>query len=256
MLTEERFNKILKIIDEKKSVTVQELTELLNSSESTIRRDLNALHKLGKLIKVHGGATAIDMDYNTKDFEVSVRYDLNKEQKKKIGAYAASLIEENDFIYIDAGTTTEFMIDYITEKSAVFVTNAITHAVKLSNRGFKVFVTGGEFKNTTEALIGNETVENLKKYNFTKGFFGANGVSKRANLSTPDVTEALTKKGALAQCRKSYILCDSSKFGKISSVTFGKLSEAIIITDKLTDEDIRKETEVVEVIWYDLYCYF
>lgn len=256
MLTEERFNKILKIISEQKSVTVQELTELLNSSESTIRRDLNALHKLGKLIKVHGGATAIDMDYNTKDFEVSVRYDLNKEQKKKIGAYAASLIEENDFIYIDAGTTTEFMIDYITEKSAVFVTNAITHAVKLSNRGFKVFVTGGEFKNTTEALIGNETVENLKKYNFTKGFFGANGVSKKANLSTPDVTEALTKKGALAQCRKSYILCDSSKFGKISSVTFGKLSEAIIITDKLTDEDIRKETEVVEVIWYDLYCYF
>ena len=248
MLTEERFNKILKIIDEKKSVTVQELTELLNSSESTIRRDLNTLHKLGKLIKVHGGATAIDMDYNTKDFEVSVRYDLNKEQKKKIGAYAASLIEENDFIYIDAGTTTEFMIDYITEKSAVFVTNAITHAVKLSNRGFKVFVTGGEFKNTTEALIGNETVENLKKYNFTKGFFGVNGVSKRANLSTPDVTEKKKKKGAIAQCRKSYILCDSSKFGKISSVTFGKLSEAIIITDKLNDEDIRKETEVVEVI--------
>ena len=126
MLTEERFNKILKIISEQKSVTVQELTELLNSSESTIRRDLNALHKLGKLIKVHGGATAIDMDYNTKDDEVSVRHDINKEQKKLIGKYAASLIEENDFIFIDAGTTTEYIIDYINEKSAVFVTNAIT----------------------------------------------------------------------------------------------------------------------------------
>ena len=248
MLTEERFNKILKIISEQKSVTVQELTELLNSSESTIRRDLNALHKLGKLIKVHGGATAIDMDYNTKDDEVSIRHDINKEQKKLIGKYAASLIEENDFIFIDAGTTTEYIIDYINEKSAVFVTNAITHAIKLSKKGFKVFVTGGEFKHTTEALIGNETLESLKKYNFTKGFFGVNGVTKNAQYSTPDVNEALTKKGAMAQCGKCYMLCDSSKFGKISSVTFGRLSEGIIITDKLTDEDIKKETEVVEVM--------
>lgn len=248
MLTEERFNKILKIISEQKSVTVQELTELLNSSESTIRRDLNALHKLGKLIKVHGGATAIDMDYNTKDDEVSVRHNINKEQKKLIGKYAASLIEENDFIFIDAGTTTEYIIDYINEKSAVFVTNAITHAIKLSKKGFKVFVTGGEFKHTTEALIGNETLESLKKYNFTKGFFGVNGVTKKAQYSTPDVNEALTKKGAMEQCGKCYMLCDSSKFGKISSVTFGRLSEGIIITDKLTDEDIKKETEVVEVM--------
>ena len=52
----------------------------------------------------------------------------------------------------------------------------------------------------------------------------------------------------MAQCGKCYMLCDSSKFGKISSVTFGRLSEGIIITDKLTDEDIKKETEVVEVM--------
>lgn len=58
MLAEERFSEILKLVNEHKTITVQELTELLDMSESTIRRDLTTLHKKGKLIKVHGGATA------------------------------------------------------------------------------------------------------------------------------------------------------------------------------------------------------
>ena len=67
MLAEERFNRILNIVEEKKSVTVTELTELLDTSESTIRRDLTTLDKRKKLIKVHGGATAVDMEYMTLD---------------------------------------------------------------------------------------------------------------------------------------------------------------------------------------------
>ena len=80
MLAEERFNRILNIVEEKKSVTVTELTELLDTSESTIRRDLTTLDKRKKLIKVHGGATAVDMEYMTKDSSVSVRQDLNREE--------------------------------------------------------------------------------------------------------------------------------------------------------------------------------
>ena len=79
MLAEERFSEILKLVNEYKTITVQELTELLDMSESTIRRDLTTLHKKGKLIKVHGGATAVNMAQYTRDESVAVRQDLNNQ---------------------------------------------------------------------------------------------------------------------------------------------------------------------------------
>ena len=100
MLAEERYGEILRIVNEEKAVTVQKLTELLDTSESTIRRDLTTLHKRGELIKVHGGATAIESGYMTRDAELSVRSDLNREAKMKIGKYAATLVKEDDFVNV------------------------------------------------------------------------------------------------------------------------------------------------------------
>lgn len=247
MLAEERFNRILSILEEKKSVTVIELTELLDSSESTIRRDLTTLDKRKKLIKVHGGATVLDLEYMTKDSEVSERQDLNKDEKEKIAQYAAGLIQKEDFVYIDAGTTTEYLVDQILEKEAVYVTNGIAHARKLLQKGCKVFLPGGELKKKTEALIGADAVENLKKYNFTKGFFGANGVHNEYGITTPDLNEAAVKESAFRQCRKTYILADSSKIGKISLVKFAELKETEIITTVLRQESYQKYKNIVEV---------
>lgn len=86
------------------------------------------------------------------------------------------------------------MIDYITERQAIFVTNAITHAKKLADRGCSVYILGGEFKAVTEAIVGEEAVVTLDKYNFTKGFWGANGVSLQRGYSTPELKEALVKR--------------------------------------------------------------
>ena len=85
-------------------MTVQELTELLDISESTVRRDLTELHKRGTLIKVHGGATTVGTSVRTKDEELAVRRDRNKDAKQKIAEYAADLIEADDFVYLDAGS--------------------------------------------------------------------------------------------------------------------------------------------------------
>ena len=144
MLSEERFEVILKLLEERNTVTVNELVEKLNTSESTIRRDLNYLDKEKKLKKVHGGATSLNIIYDTKEDEVLVRQSLNVDEKAKIAKYAASLIEENDFVYIDAGTTTEMMIDYITETKAIYITNGIVHAKKLLQRKCNVYIIGGE----------------------------------------------------------------------------------------------------------------
>lgn len=230
MLAEERFAKILAILEDMGSVTVQQLMAELDASESTIRRDLNTLDDSGQLTKVHGGAVLKSTVYSTRDDEVIHRKEQNKDAKEKIARYAAELIAPGDFVYIDAGTTTERMIEYITNKQAVFVTNAITHAKKLAERGCTVYILGGEFKAVTEAIVGEEAVTTLEKYNFTKGFWGTNGVSMQKGFSTPELKEALVKKTSMENCKECYVLADESKFNQISSVTFAAFESATVIT--------------------------
>ncbi len=192
MLTEQRYQIILDLLKEKKSVTATELKEILDTSESTVRRDITALHKAGKLIKVFGGAVALEDEGTVSAYEPTVeqKSELYVEEKRKIAQYAAELIEEEDFIYLDAGTTTGYMIDALGHTNAVFVTNAVSHAQRLAAKGIKVFLIGGELKNSTEAVIGAQAMKNLQEYHFTKGFFGANGITKAEGFTTPDANEA------------------------------------------------------------------
>ena len=163
MLTETRQGEILQMLEEKGSVTVQELTEKFRTSESTIRRDLNALHKKGALIKVFGGAVQAESRLATKDEKVALRKEQNRDQKIRIARYAASLIKAGDFVYLDAGTTTGYMISFLQERAVTFVTNAVSHALKLSENGFRVILIGGELKAATEAIVGNEAYAALQK---------------------------------------------------------------------------------------------
>lgn len=232
MLTEQRYEEILKLIEEKKSITVTEICELLHISESTARRDINALDQAGRLVRVFGGAVSSDMTFESKEPTVEQKQDRNVSEKHQIARYAASLIQPSDFIYLDAGTTTGCMIEYITEKSATIVTNAVVHAQRLAARGMHVYLIGGELKSSTEAVVGSQALQTLRGYHFTKGFFGTNGVSRGEGFTTPDANEALIKQVALGQCRKSYILCDATKFDNVSSVTFGNMEDSIILTEK------------------------
>lgn len=248
MLAEERMAIILETINEQKAVKLSELCEILDTSVSTVRRDINFLADMGKLVKVHGGAMAIDDNFSFIEHNVEEKLTLFTEEKIAIAKYAASLIEYGDFVYIDAGTTTEKMIDFIPQTDVSFVTNGFTHAKKLAQRGFKVYIPGGEVKFVTEAIIGAECVMTLKSYNFTKCFIGTNGISVSAGFSTPDVREARVKTTVIDGSRKAYILSDHSKFDKITSATFIPLNRATIITDKLLDKKYAEYTSVKEVL--------
>lgn len=248
MLTEERHKLILEKLEADSVVYVTDLVDYLNASESTIRRDLTFLHKEGLLNKVHGGATAVNKSViNTKEEVVRLRKKLNSDEKINIAKKAASLIEPNDVVYIDAGTTTELMIQYITEVNAHYITNGVVHARRLAEKNLKTTILGGELKAVTEAIVGVETLKALKKYNFTKGFFGTNGVDLIRGYTTPDLNEAAVKEEALGRCKDSYILCDYSKFDLISSITFGELKDAIIITTKRHNKSYNEMTKIVEV---------
>jgi DeoR family fructose operon transcriptional repressor len=253
MLTSERHSLILQLLQERKAVSVTELTKELGISESTIRRDLISLDELGKLKKVHGGATAIEDVYLTFEADVATKSTLNVEEKMKVGKYAASLINDDDFIFIDAGTTTEKLIDFIVNTKAIFVTNGIVHAKKLIQKGYRTYLIGGELKLSTEALVGAEGISNLKKYNFTKSFIGTNGISVEQGFTTPEIEEGLLKKEVVSRSYMAYVLADHTKFGKVTSVTFANLEQACILTDYAPEERYKKATIVKEVIRSDLH---
>ena len=121
------------------------------------------------------------------------------------------------------------------------------HAARLSSRGFHSYIIGGELKSSTEAIVGPEAISGLQRYNFTKGFFGTNGISIKSGFSTPEPGEGAIKSAAIARCKKTYILADSNKFNRIYPVTFANLSVAAIITDVLTDRKYSDYTSIIEV---------
>lgn len=233
MLAEERLDEITRIVNERGSITNQELVNLLKVSEATVRRDITVLSDENRIVRVHGGAIAHNYGASVEDSDINARRKQYGEEKKIIGKFAAGLIKNNDLVYIDAGTTTEYMINYITACGATFVTNALSHAVLLAKRGLNAYIIGGQVKSITEAIIDSEAIISLTKYNFTKGFFGTNGISRERGFTTPDVREADVKRFAMSRCTEKFVLCDSSKFNKISKASFAFAGDAEIITERI-----------------------
>ncbi len=246
MLTEERRARIIEIVNEKKAVSVNELVDLLDTSAATIRRDINALNRSRKLVKVFGGATALTAhDVNTKEDAVKMKAQKNVAEKDNISRFAAGLIEDNDFVYIDAGTTTLAMIDYINNHHAKYITNGVVHAKRLMEKGLETIMIGGRLKASTEAVVGPDCIEFIRKYHFTKAFMGTNGISIQAGFTTPDVDEAMIKTEAIRHAYMSYVLADHTKFDEINSVTFANIGECNIITDRVASKEYMNHTTVM-----------
>ena len=248
MLTQERYQAILSIVNDRNAVTVAELAQMLSTSESTIRRDLNALDEIGKIRKVFGGATSVTQSVGMLEDNVSDREHLMYEEKTEIGKYAATLINDTDFVYIDSGTTTSRMIDFITDSKATFVTNGISHARKLIQKGFNAYIVGGKIKPLTEAVVGTVGIANLKSLNFSKAFMGTNGIDVNAGFTTPDLDEARIKEAAVKGAYMAFVLADHTKFRRVFSVTFASLRKCCILTDKMPDNRFSNTTVIKEVM--------
>lgn len=248
MLTQERYQSILSIVNDKKAVTVTELAAVLNISESTVRRDLTALDELGKLKKVFGGATSITKLEGVFEDNVSLRETMMSAEKTEIARYSATLINDSDFVFIDSGTTTSRLIDFIENNKATYVTNGIVHARKLVQKGLNAYMIGGKVRSATEAVVGAEGISNLRNFNFSKAFMGTNGIDIAAGFTTPDIEEAMMKEAAVNRSYMAFILADHTKFRRVFSVTFSKLKKCCIITDSMPDTMYMKETVIKEVM--------
>lgn len=248
MLAEERFTLILDLLARQRTATVQELCEALNASESTIRRDLNELDKLGKVNKVHGGATLPDSQFRADEPTMAAKEELAVAQKQSIALAAVELIQPEDFIFLDAGSTTLAVARCLSGPAlkARYVTNGVAHARLLAQKGCRVFLPGGLLRPETEAIIGAAALVTLQQYNFTKAFLGANGVALEAGFTTPDPEEAAVKAAALRRARESWFLVDDSKFAKVYPSVIADLHGGAILTNRCPNPKYRQFTLIKE----------
>ncbi|APH05445.1 DeoR/GlpR family DNA-binding transcription regulator [Bacillus weihaiensis] len=238
MLTPERHRLILELLKEKHSVKIQDLVDLTNTSESTIRRDLTQLEEDKYLKRIHGGASLLQGNLNEPN--VSEKASKNLQQKIMIAKEAASLVEEGDCIFLDAGTTTLQMIDYLpVDKEIVVVTNGYTNIEPLLMKGIRTYLVGGYIKPSTGAMIGRGAINSMEQYRFDKCFLGVNGIHLDLGYTTPDPEEAVMKKTALKLSREKFVIADYSKFGEISFSKIAEVADAKIITDEVEEEAIQ-----------------
>ncbi len=246
MLTEERYIMIINHLKEHKFSHLEDLVKLINLSESTIRRDLATLEKANLLKRVRGGAQISQKTLT--EFSEQEKTVQNVTAKKRIARYASSLIEDGDCIYLDAGTSTFAMIEYISQANIVIVTNGLKHINALVGKNnISAYIIGGKLKATTRAIIGSDALKNLEKFKFNKCFLGINGVHSEYGFTTPDPEEATLKASAILHSHHAFVLADNSKFAEVSFVKVANLSSATIITEA-EPEDMTIYPTTIKVI--------
>ena len=246
MLKTERKQLILEELQEHHVVSLEKLISLLETSESTVRRDLDELEAENKLRRIHGGA---ELPHSLQQEEsIQEKSVKNLQEKKLLAQKAASLIKEQDVIFIDAGTTTAFLIKELSNKDITVVTNSIHHAVQLVEKQIPTVMVGGSVKMTTDASIGGVALNQINQLHFDRAFIGMNGVD--ANYyTTPDMEEGAIKRAIIDNAKQTYVLVDASKVGQTCFAKVAPLKRAVVITSKGQKmvEALKEKTEVIEV---------
>lgn len=243
MLKEERLQTILELLNTNGIVRVADLTSALNVTEMTVRRDLKQLEEAGLIKRIHGGATLPD-NLSIKELSHHEKQKINIEEKKQVAEKIASLIEENDTIFLGAGTTIELVFDYM----KVFPNRIITNSYYIfnkfkSNNSYDLILIGGSYRSRTGAFVGSIANNSLAKINVHKSFIGVNGVYMN-QVYTSNEEEGTTQSIVLDNSKEKYIVADHSKIGKKDFFSFYNLDEiTAVITDEYLTEQKRKELE-------------
>lgn len=246
MLKTERKQLILEELQEHHVVSLEKLVSLLETSESTVRRDLDELEAENKLRRIHGGA---ELPHSLQQEEsIQEKSVKNLQEKKLLAQKAASLIKEQDVIFIDAGTTTAFLIKELSNKDITVVTNSIHHAVQLVEKQIPTVMVGGSVKMTTDASIGGVALNQINQLHFDRAFIGMNGVDENY-YTTPDMEEGAIKRAIIDNAKQTYVLVDASKVGQTCFAKVAPLKRAVVITSKGQKlvEALKEKTEVIEV---------
>jgi DeoR family myo-inositol catabolism operon transcriptional repressor len=231
MIKEKRIKKIQEYVLEHQSASLDELMEVFDVSKNTIRRDVQELVDRGELKKVYGGVSSIHKKLESFQ-ERKVR---NQDQKELIAKKAASFVEDGDFIFIDSGTTTIEMFEYLKEKHLTIFTNNIDFIVcAIPFENLDVISIGGMLERKTSSFVNPRNMDLLKDYNIKKAFMASTGISLSNGVTNASPLESELKKTIVSRSSEVYLLVDYDKFDKYGLMTYCGLDEIdYLVTDKV-----------------------
>ena len=240
-----RLNTIMQTLQINRAASVQELSEQLKVSHMTVRRDLASLVQEEKVRVLHGSVILhpkSDIRQNESYYSLIAAGAEHPDLKRRIGQLAASLIEPEDTLLIDVGSTTEYLAKYLPENIPYtvlcFSLNVVSETVRRKN--CKTLFAGGLFHENTLMFEGSESLHMIGNFRATKAFISASGANGQFGVTCMNGYERETKKAIIQSSMRKILLVDSSKFGVIRSDYFAKLSD---FEEIVTDAGIPKEYE-------------
>lgn len=236
----EREKKILEILSEDTNKSVAEISDLLEVSRVTVRSDFTSLEEKGLIIRTRGGA------FPAFHPEILERQKRGVEEKKRIARAAAALIEDGDTVMINDGTTTSLIPRYLLGKRDIRIVTNSTLIVPFArvNPALNLTLVGGEFRPSSEAIVGPVALGDLENFHVRLAFLGTGGFSLENGLTTHLVegSEILRKMTELSE--KRVLVADSGKYGQNGFVRIVPMDRIdILITDEGLDREVRKEIE-------------
>lgn len=238
-----RKERIIEILKCGEVINIEELQHLIPEvSISTLRRDLKDLEKNEKVILLFGGG--VKCRTNSLELPISTKLNIKTKEKEAIANIASNLINSGDTIYLDSGTTCTALLNKLHTKKITIITSNTQVFSMSENFKFDIIFLGGNYNPLISSVNGSLTDGNINHFNFDKAFLGANAIDIELGVSTPSIEEANKKRQVIKRAKESYLLCDSSKFGKaLMSRAFG-VDECIIISDKF-DRALASKTKLL-----------
>ena len=241
MLQKERQNRILKLLEEKKTATIPELTSEFGVSVITIRRDLDALAAQGLIRKVYGGASLPERQPHDLSPHPSflARTTRNHPQKERLGSRAASLVQEGDTVILDIGTTCLEIAKALKPRTGITVlTNSLAILNELADSNLEVHALGGRLRGRELSLTGQQAYSAINDYYANKAFISVSGVSLENGLTDFNIDSSELCAVITRRAGHVYLVTDSSKFGKIAFSVIGPLE---CVHSVITDSGIPSE---------------
>jgi DeoR/GlpR family transcriptional regulator of sugar metabolism len=240
MMAEERRTQILQMVRSAGRVRVNDLASQFSTSAVTIRNDLNELHQRGLVLRSHGGAVLPDRIL--RESPVHERLKAYSEEKRRIGAMAATLIHDGETIILDSGTTTLEIARQIKKKQGLqIITNGVNIAAELLDvRDAQVFIVGGTLRGESASISGRFTEEMFEQFSADKLFLSGAGCDLDFGVSGANLEETMVNRAMLRISREIILVADASKFSRRSMSRIAPFAEIdTVISDISLGEEIQ-----------------
>jgi len=234
MLGVDRRREVYDYVRAHRSASVGELAQALAVSLQTVRRDLASLEEGGLVQRVHGGAVVHDRP-EPEEIEALNRAGIRQEQKRRIGAAAARLVEPGTTIFLSGGTTTEHVVPFLEHiRGLTVVTNAINIAQALARHPeIEVIVLSGYLRHRELTLLGRLVEEAIGQFNIDRALYGCFGLDPDDGLTGASLEEASTDRAIIAAVDRLTVLADHSKFAQRGPVRMAERSRiSTVVTDR------------------------